>query len=599
MRLSGAGVAAMLAASIACVLLLSAPATAEMHKFSDGAKVPTYVNKIGPYFNTHETYHYYSLPVCRPDNVVHRSLTLGEVLNGDRMAEALFTIKFKKSVENEELCEVKLSPQEIHQLRDAIEDLYYFEFIIDDLPVRGFVGQLEERVLPHAHRVFLWPHVDFEIEYNGNQIVGVSVDEKQKEVELPDVEEGSTLTFPVKFTYSVKWVENKNVAFKDRGLHGKSFFPTTLEIRWLSIINSAVLVLLLTGFVAIIMARVLSRDFVRYSNEEEDLELESDLVDDHGWKIIHTDVFRFPPYKALLCALLGNGAQFLTLFASIIVMALSGLFNVHRHGSMNTAAVLLYAATSFVAGFVSGKLYHQMEGKHWVWVIVMTSCVFTVPFFLVWGVINSVAWYSGSTQALPATTIILLMFVFIFIGFPLTVVGGICGKNRKAPFDAPCRTKNIPREIPSAPLYRSLAAHMFVGGFLPFSAIAVELYYIFATVWGRDHYTLYGILMMVFLVLLAVTVCISVSLTYFQLSSEDYRWWWRSYFTCAATGIFVLGYGAFFFTNRSSMTGPLQTVQFFGYTLLACYAFALMLGSLGFFSSLAFVRYIYKNLKLD
>ena len=25
-----------------------------------------YVNKIGPYFNPHETYHYYQLPVCRP-----------------------------------------------------------------------------------------------------------------------------------------------------------------------------------------------------------------------------------------------------------------------------------------------------------------------------------------------------------------------------------------------------------------------------------------------------------------------------------------------------------------------------------------------------
>lgn len=34
---------------------------------------------------------------------------------------------------------------------------------------------------------------------------------------------------------------------------------------------------------------------------------------ENGWKIIHTDVFRFPPYKSLLCAVLGVGAQFLTL----------------------------------------------------------------------------------------------------------------------------------------------------------------------------------------------------------------------------------------------------------------------------------------------
>ncbi|XP_035658786.1 transmembrane 9 superfamily member 1-like isoform X2 [Branchiostoma floridae] len=98
-------------------------------------------------------------------------------------------------------------------------------------------------------------------------------------------------------------------------------------------------------------------------------------------------------------------------------------------------------------------------------------------------------------------------------------------------FDAPCRTKNIPREIPPVPWYRSAPAHMLIGGFLPFSAISVELYYIFATMWGREQYTLYGILFIVFVILLSVTGCISVALTYFQLSSEDYRWWWRSIFS--------------------------------------------------------------------
>lgn len=63
------------------------------------------------------------------------------------------------------------------------------------------------------------------------------------------------------------------------------------------------------------------------------------------------------------------------------------------------------------------------------------------------------------------------------------------------------------------------------------SAISVELYYIFATVWGREVYTLYGILFVVFFILMSVTACISIALTYFQLSIEDYRWWWRSVFS--------------------------------------------------------------------
>lgn len=41
---------------------------------------------------------------------------------------------------------------------------------------------------------------------------------------------------------------------------------------------------------------------------------------DNGWKIIHTDVFRFPPYKSLLCAVLGVGAQFLTLATGKVLL---------------------------------------------------------------------------------------------------------------------------------------------------------------------------------------------------------------------------------------------------------------------------------------
>lgn len=54
------------------------------------------------------------------------------------------------------------------------------------------------------------------------------------------------------------------------------------------------------------------------------------------------------------------------------------------------------------------------------------------------------------------------------VGYPLTVIGGIMGKNWANGFDAPCRTKNIAREIPQVPWYRSAFSHCVVGGFLPF-----------------------------------------------------------------------------------------------------------------------------------
>lgn len=41
---------------------------------------------------------------------------------------------------------------------------------------------------------------------------------------------------------------------------------------------------------------------------------EEDFGDDeNGWKIIHTDVFRFPKMKSLFCSVIGVGSQLVTL----------------------------------------------------------------------------------------------------------------------------------------------------------------------------------------------------------------------------------------------------------------------------------------------
>ncbi|XP_064187301.1 transmembrane 9 superfamily member 1 isoform X3 [Anguilla rostrata] len=564
--------------SVLALLLL--PQLGWAMSYKSGDHVTLYVNKVGPYHNPQETYHYYTLPVCRPKEVRHKALSLGEVLDGDRMAESLYEIRFKENTERKTLCQLTLSEKEVEQLREAVEELYYFEFVLDDIPIWGFVGYMEESgFLPHTHK----------------DVKPVPLDGVGGAVPVS----GAGGDLAVTHTYSVRWFESPLPhGRRAERLRDYSFFPKTLEIHWLSIINSLVLVVLLLGFVIIILMRVLKNDFARYNVEEEGA---CDDLDqgDNGWKIIHTDVFRFPPYKSLLCAVLGVGAQFLTLATGIIIMALLGMFNVHRHGAINSAAIVLYALTSCVSGYCSCRFYTQIHGQRWVWNIILTSTLFSAPLFLTWSVVNSVHWWSGSTQALPATTVLLLLGAWVLVGFPLTVIGGIVGKNRAGNFQAPCRTRNIPRQIPPQPWYKHTAVHMAIGGFLPFSAISVELYYIFATVWGREHYTLYGILLCVFAILLSVGACISVALTYFLLSGEDYRWWWRSVLSTGSTGIFIFVYSLFYYRNRSSMSGVVQSAEFFGYSLLTAFVFSLMLGTVSFCASLAFIRYIYRSLKMD
>ena len=116
-------------------------------------------------------------------------------------------------------------------------------------------------------------------------------------------------------------------------------------------------------------------------------------------------------------------------------------------------------------------------------------------------------------------------------------------------------TNKYPREVPELPWYRTAVPQMVMAGFLPFSAIYVELYYIFASVWGHKVYIIWSILFIVYIILIIVTAFITVALTYFQLALEDHRWWWRSFLCGGSTAFFVYGYCAYYYAARSSMSG--------------------------------------------
>ena len=55
---------------------------------------------------------------------------------------------------------------------------------------------------------------------------------------------------------------------------------TNSEIHWFSIINSIMMVLFLTGVVAMILLRTLRRDLERYNSLDDD-----DDTDETGWKV--------------------------------------------------------------------------------------------------------------------------------------------------------------------------------------------------------------------------------------------------------------------------------------------------------------------------
>ncbi|XP_057500832.1 transmembrane 9 superfamily member 3-like isoform X1 [Actinidia eriantha] len=565
------------------------------HRYKPGDPVPLYANKVGAFRNPSETYRYFDLPFCAPDHVKEKKEALGEILNGDRLVSAPYKLDFVVDKE-EEVCKKKLTKEEVAQFRTAVSEDYYFQMYYDDLPIWGFLGKVDKegKADPSDYKYHLFKHLHFEIFYNKDRVIEINVrTDPYAHVDLTEDKE-----VYVDFMYTVKWRQTNSPFDKRMDKYSQSSsLPHHLEIHWFSfsIINSCVTVLLLTGFLAAILMQVLKNDFVKYAHDEET----ADDQEETGWKYIHGDVFRFPKYKSFLAAALGSGTQLFTLTIFIFVLALVGVFYPYNRGALFTALVVIYALTSGIAGYTATSFYCQLEGTNWVRNLLLTGSLFCGPLFLTFCFLNTVAIFYSATAALPFGTILVILLIWTLVSSPLLALGGIAGKNSKAEFQAPVRTTKYPREIPPLPWYRGTLPQMAMAGFLPFSAIYIELYYIFASVWGYRIYTMYSILFIVFTILLIVTAFITVALTYFQLAAEDHEWWWRSFLCGGSTGLFIYAYCLYYYYARSDMSGFMQTSFFFGYMACICYGFFLMLGTIGFRAALFFVRHIYSSIKCE
>ncbi|XP_017982411.1 PREDICTED: transmembrane 9 superfamily member 5 [Theobroma cacao] len=527
------------------------------------------------------------------DPVVHKKESLGEVLSGDRLTSALYKLNFRENRIAETLCHKKLEGDDVATFRDAVINDFYFQMYYDDLPFWGFVGKIEEdswTLEENTPKYFLFKHVQFDVLYNGNQVIEIRAFSDPDQV----VDITEDVGIDVKFTYSVTW-NATSAAFETRmdRYSRASSLPILQQIHWFSFINSIVIIMLLMGLLTLLFMRRLKNDLRKCSTgdeEEEDKEV--------GWKYIHGDVFRCPQNLSLFCAVLGTGTQLLTLVCCLFVLVCFGVLYPYNRGTLGTALVTLYSVTSVVAGYTAASFHCQFAETGWERSVLLAGILYAGPFFVIVSILNVVAVSYGVTAALPSGTIMAIILIYAFLTIPLLALGGVLGYLFRSEFYAPCATKRYPREIPPLEWYRKTPFQMFLGGFLSFSAIVLELQHLYASLWGYKICTLPSILFLTFIILILLTTMLSVGLTYIQLSVEDHEWWWRSVLCGGSTAMFMLAYSIYFYL-RSSMSGLLQLSFVIGYNGCMCYAFFLMLGTIGFCASLMFVRYIYRAVKSE
>jgi len=574
--------------------------------FENDQEIQVSMNKAWPFTNPTETYMYYDLPFCQPKVVMPHFMTLGQVLRGDRLVNSLYKMHMKRTVQRTVVCNRSLSEKDIQDFKNAIDQNYMFELFVGEMPIDRPIG-VKSPMDMHGNgqpedRYFLVNYLDFIIGNNDGELVSANVTRElnlEHLVDITDWHEGMTITF----SYSVHWANLPHIPPSQAlELQLKSTMPHghhNMDIHWLAIINSFVLMLLILSLFLLIIIRVVRSDLSRYL-QIPDEEINA-VEEETGWKLLHADVFRAPKHRLFFCSAVGAGLQ---LFSMVVMIVLVGCIGVYyQRGAVASAAVVSYMVTAVVAGYTSANLYQKLGGEKWAWNIFVTALMFVGPAFVIWSFLNTVAIVYGSTAAFPFPTILLMFTMWAGVTFPLTVLGGIVGRHRaikagQVDLPFPCKTNKLAREIPACRWYQSPITQLVATGFLPFSAIYIELHYIFNSVWGPRIYSLYGILLLAFAMLLLVAGTVTVLFTYFHLNAEDHRWWWRSFRSGCAVAAFFYAYCLYFFA-QTGMTGFLQCAFFFLYSLLIAHGIALMLGATSFYCTYLFVIYIYSRIKAE
>jgi len=366
------------------------------------------------------------------------------------------------------------------------------------------------------------------------------------------------------------------------------------QIHWFSVVNSLMIVLFLSGMVAMIMLRTLYRDISKYNQ----LETQEEAQEETGWKLVHGDVFRPPTNSDLLCVYVGTGVQFFGMILVTMIFAALGFLSPSNRGGLMTAMLFLWVFMGLFAGYASARLYKMFKGTQWEKITLKTAFMFPSIVFAIFFVLNALIWGEKSSGAVPFGTMFALVFLWFGISVPLVFTGSYIGFKKPA-IEDPVKTNKIPRQIPEQAWYMNPVFSILTGGVLPFGAVFIELFFILTSIWLHQFYYIFGFLFIVFIILIVTCAEITIVICYFQLCSEDYLWWWRSYLTSGSSALYLFLYAAFYFFMKLDITKPVSGVLYFGYMLIASYAFFVLTGTIGFYACFWFTRLIYSSVKID
>ncbi|KAL6945344.1 hypothetical protein ACO0QE_002794 [Hanseniaspora vineae] len=606
--------------------------------YQEGDEIQLFVNHLTPGIHEQHNkenhmfsydYYFHKFHFCQPDEIEKQPQSLGSVVFGDRIYNSPFEIKMLKDTSCNKLCSSKIPKNDAKFINQLISEDFRQNWIVDGLPAGrevidkstntqslssnfelGFFDNTNE-----ANKYFKVPlfinHFDIVVEVHDidashYRVVGVRVNPLSLE---RNVEDSCDLTGKPKilsekkdnyvhYTYSVKF-EHWDTPWATRW--DKYSHTTNSQIQWVYLVGMSVGVVFLASLMVQILFKTLKKDFSRY----EALNLDSDEFDqDSGWKLLHGDVFRAPKNLLFLSSLTGAGIQILVMSGTVILLACFGLLSPQNRGALPTVAIILYALFAFIGAFTSMTVFKFFGGVQWKSNMILTSSLIPGTVFLVIIFLNVFLLCVHSSDALPFSSLCMLVGIWMLLSLPSSVLGSVLA--RRLPFtdktvlfsSAPTKTNLLERQIPNQPTYLKTVPSAFVAGIFPFGCISVQLYFIYNTLWFNQTFYMFGFLLVAFLLLLLTTSIISIIFTYYTLCMENWKWGWKSFFIGGLGVSFYIFLHCIFFT-KFQLEGFVTIVLYCSYSALLSLLIGLCTGSVGFLSSLIFVKRIYSSVRID
>eukprot|EP00668_Euglena_longa_P012332 GGOE01014772.1.p1 GENE.GGOE01014772.1~~GGOE01014772.1.p1 ORF type:complete len:626 (+),score=141.59 GGOE01014772.1:28-1905(+) len=570
-------------------------------------------------------YDFYSVPHCRPTSDVQAPTTrggsFGDLLWGDPLQPTALSFTVLQHVSCQRLCSMQRPPdtewEELELLKFQIDKQYRAHLIVDNLPVSEafksglLLGYSMGSIAEHGRPTLLHNHLDFTINLHklegkrGYHVTGFHVRARSVRSDLIDahcrpaldwaaallspqeLHVGSDAPQALSWSYSVRWVVNKDVQWRQR-------WDPLLTPRHPTMHPSATqwgaLLLCLLALPTLYVLHGPPPEAVRAAEQAA----EGQGAECDGQRTLYSDILRAPAFPRLFVVLVSTGCQLLSTSAGLLAAANLGAVSAAKPGSFSSALVLLLALSGPLGGFASARCAKAVHLAAWR-AACLTALVGPAVLLLLFTTATVVVYAHGSSIIATAGTFARLLAWWLVVDVPL-VLGGAAFELRWYGEDVPVAT--VSGVASKSPRHFRMLCSVALPALMLFTTAMPSLLSVVRVFWSYEQFDECGWLAVEAAIFLLLCMELSVLLAHRQLRGDSPGgWWWGPFLTSGMAGLYQLVlFGAHFLLQvRMFQWGP--ALLYFGWTGAFAAVFTVATGTAMFLPARCFVSRVLGHLK--